>query len=273
VVRLSHTVMGCWQAGAFLVLSVSAYYLLRKQHEVFAKASIKVALTVALFASLMQLLTGSFSADVVTEHQPAKLAALEGHYKTGPGSMYLFGWVNEKEERVDYGIEIPGMLSLLAHGDPEASVTGLDAFAPADRPPVNVTFQFYHLMIAVGMALIALSLAGTFLWWRGTLFNYKWYLGLLVLSVMGPQIANQCGWFAAEVGRQPWIVYNLLRTSEGLSKVVTAEHIIASLIMFSFIYLLLFAVFVFLLNEKIKHGPSDDELPLQIGRKQPLAEA
>jgi cytochrome d ubiquinol oxidase subunit I len=272
VVRLSHTVMGAWQAGAFLVLSVSAWYLLKGRHEAFARASLKAGLVVAMFASLMQAVTGSFSADVVAERQPAKLAALEGHFETGPGTMYLFGWVDAEEGRVR-GVGIPGLLSFLAHGDRREPVTGLEAFAPRDRPPVQATFQFYHLMIAIGMGLIGVSALGMFFWWRGRLFSHRWYLVLLVASVMGPQVANQAGWFAAEIGRQPWIVYNLLRTSEGLSKTVSANHILSSLVMFAFIYFLLFAVFIFLLNEKIRHGPDAGEVPLLPGRKPPLAGA
>ncbi len=172
--------------------------------------------------------------------------------------MYLTGYVNEKKERVDSGIAIPGFLSFLIHGDFEKPVTGLKSFEPKDRPPANFVFQLYHSMVAIGMALIALSLWGTYLWSRGKLFDSKWTLRLFVIAVLGPQIANQVGWFAAEVGRQPWIVYGLLRTSEGLSKSVKAHMVLSSLIMFAVIYLLLFVLFVYLLDQKIKHGPEEE---------------
>jgi cytochrome d ubiquinol oxidase subunit I len=141
-------------------------------------------------------------------------------------------------------------------------VTGLREAAPdrKDRPPVNFTFQMFHLMVAVGFAMIAISALGFLYFWRGSLFEKRWMLWLLVLSVLGPQIANQAGWFAAEVGRQPWIVQGLLRTSDGLSAVVKANMVLTSMILFSAVYVLLFAVFVYLLNDKIQHGPDEADL-------------
>lgn len=258
--RLNHTVCGAWQAGAWLVVSVSAWYLLKKKHLDFAKHSLKIGLAVALAAALLQLVTGDQSANGVSRNQPAKLAAFEGHFETAPAPQYLFGWVDAKGERVRFGVAIPGLLSYLIHGDANRPVTGLRDFPPGDRPPVNFVFQTYHGMVAIGFSLIGLALLATWQLWRGSLFSQRWLLGLLVPSVLGPQLANQLGWFSAEVGRQPWIVYGLLRTSEGLSKVVRSEAIVASLIMFTFVYVLLFAVFVYLLNDKIQHGPDETDL-------------
>lgn len=258
--RISHVYMGCWQAGATLVLSVGAYYLLRGKHEQFARSSIKIGIVVAVIASLGQLVTGHMSADTVAETQPAKLAAFEGHFDaSAPAGMYILGWVNEEEETVT-GIEIPGMLSWLVHQDTQAPVTGLRAFPPEDRPPVNPVFQSYHAMVGIGMLLIVISLGSALAWWRGGLFKRRWLLWVLVYSVLLPQLANQLGWFSAEVGRQPWIVYGLLRTSEGLSKSVSSGDVIISIVLFSLIYLLLFALFIYLLNEKIQHGPDADDV-------------
>jgi cytochrome d ubiquinol oxidase subunit I len=152
----------------------------------------------------------------------------------------------------------------LVGGSTNTVVTGLDAFPEEDWPAVQPVFQLYHLMIAIGMALIGIAWLGMLLWWRGWLFDASnpliraFYL-VLILSVLGPQIANQAGWFTAEMGRQPWIVYNLMRTSQGLSEVVTANQVLASLIMFTFIYALLFAVFLYLLTRKIQKGPDHEE--------------
>ena len=259
--RLFHVLCGAWQAGAFLVVSVSAWYLLKKMHHDFARSSLRVGLTVGLIASLLQLVSGHSSAVGVAKHQPAKLAAFEGRYDTRSNApMALFGWVDEKNERFLFNVEIPGMLSWLVHGDASKPVTGLREFKPEDRPPVNLTFQFYHIMVAVGMGMIVVAALGFLYFWRGALFEKRWLLWLLVLSVLGPQIANQTGWFAAEVGRQPWIVYKLLRTSEGLSAVVKANTVLTSLILFTVIYVLLFAVFIYLLNDKIQHGPDSADL-------------
>jgi len=265
--RLSHVLCGAWQAGATLVLSVSAYYLLRRRHERFARSSIKVALPVALIASLLQLLTGHSSAVMIGKHQPAKLAAFEAHYKeSAPGTLYLFGWVDQRNERVQAGIGLPGLLSYLLSGDARKPVTGLRAFPPSDRPPVQIVFQSYHAMVAIGMGLIALSLLGLLLLRGGALFRRRWLLWVLVFSVLGPQMANQLGWISAEVGRQPWIVYGLLRTSEGVSRVVSEGAVLTSLILFTLVYLMLLLLFLYLLDHKIKQGPEDAE-PAGSGRR------
>ncbi len=260
--RLSHTLCGAWQAGAFLVVSVSAWYLLKRRHEAFARQSLKVGLLMALVASVLQIITGHFSAHGVMKNQPAKMAAFEGHYETKEMPVYLFGWVDEKTEQVKGGVALPQPVSrmILGTGEP---VKGLKEFAPADRPPVKSVFQFYHGMVAIGFSLFGLAVLGVVQWWRGKLFEQRGLLWLMVFSVLGPQLANQLGWFAAEVGRQPWIVYGLLRTSDGLSAVVKANAVLTSLILFAAVYALLFAVFVYLLNDKIQHGPDEADLEPQ----------
>jgi cytochrome d ubiquinol oxidase subunit I len=258
--RLSHVLCGAWQAGAFLVLSVSAYYLLKNKHIEFAQRSFRIALVVAVISSVLQLVSGHYSATVVEKHQPGKLAAYEAHYPEYEAAPYhLIGWVDEKNEKV-YGISIPGLLSFLLSGDPNKPIVGLRAFPPEDRPPVNIVFQTYHGMVIIGMGLILLSWLGLLLWWRKKLFDYKWLLWIFVLSVLGPQFANQLGWFSAEIGRQPFIVYNLLRTEEAFSKTVTTGEVITSLVFFGVIYLMLTALFIYLLNDKIQHGPVDDQV-------------
>lgn len=254
--RLSHVWIGAFLAGAFLVLSVHAYYIRKGKHLAIAKPGFKIALAVAAIFSLAQLFTGHKSADGVAKNQPAKLAALEGHYDSSAvADMYLFGWVNNKTQTTS-GIKIPGGLSFLLHQDFKTPVTGLNAFKPEDRPgQVNAVFQFYHIMVAIGMLLIALTLYSSWLWWRGKLFENKWLMGVFVWAVLLPQIANQAGWFAAEMGRQPWVVYNLLRTSDALSKAVKAEQVLVSLILFTLVYSILLVLFLYLLNKKIKHGP------------------
>lgn len=258
--RLLHVISGAWLAGAFLVISVSAFYLLKNRHIQFSKSSLKIALLVALFASLFQLFTGHSSAVGIHENQPAKLAAMEAVFDDQTNAkIYLFGWVNENNQEVSFSIAIPGMLSFLISGDTDQKVTGLNSFPENERPPVNIVFQAYHLMVAIGFTLIAISLLSVSFWWRKKLFDKRWFLWILVFSVLLPQIGNQVGWITAEVGRQPWIVYGLLKTSEALSKAVTAGQIWFSLILFMIIYAFLFVLFIYLLNEKIKHGPEEPE--------------
>jgi cytochrome d ubiquinol oxidase subunit I len=258
--RLLHVLSGAWLAGAFLVISVAAYYLLKKRHVEFSKSSIKIALVLACFASLFQLFTGDQSAVGVNKNQPSKLAAMEAVFDDQTNApLYLFGWVNEDNQKVNFGIAVPGMLSYLIGGTTEQKITGLNSIPKDERPPVNIVFQAYHLMVAIGFALIGISLLGLFFWWRGTLFDKKWMLWIFVFSVLGPQVANQVGWITAEVGRQPWIVYGILKTSEGLSKAVESGQVLFSLILFTIIYIFLFILFIYLLNEKIQHGPEESE--------------
>ncbi|NLR94566.1 cytochrome ubiquinol oxidase subunit I [Flammeovirga agarivorans] len=261
VERILHVWVGAFLAGAFLFISVHAYYLVRDRHEEISKLGIKIGLAAATVFSLVQLFLGHLSADGVAENQPAKLAAFEGHYHSeDPADLYLFGWVDQESKEV-YGIKVPGGLSFLLYQNFDTRVKGLDAFDENDQPTqINAIFQFYHLMVGIGMMLIGLSLIGSFLLWKNQLYNHKWLLWIFVFAVILPQLANQFGWFAAEMGRQPWVVYGLLRTSDALSRSVRAEQVLFSLIMFTFIYTLLFALFIYLLNKKIKHGPDDSEL-------------
>ena len=258
--RLFHVLCGAWQTGAFLVVSVSAWYLLKRRHLDFARASLRVGLTVALVASLLQLVSGDSSAREVAKFQPAKLAAFEGLYHTtNDAPLTLAGYVDEPDQKV-VGLQMPGLLSFLVAHNTQATVTGLDAFPPQDRPPVEATFLFFHGMVGIGFAMIAIAALGFLYFRHGSLHERRWLLWILVFSVLGPQLANQLGWFAAEVGRQPWIVYGLTRTPAGLSAVVQANVILTSLILFTAVYFLLFAVFIYLLNDKIQHGPDEQDL-------------
>jgi len=255
VERLIHVLLGAWLTGAFMVLSISAFYLLKKQHLDFAKASLKIALVLALFSAVAQMLAGRVSAETVAHYQPTKLVAMEGHYAANaPADFYLLGAVDEKNHQV-HGLKIKGFLSFLEYGDAHKPMKGINAYQKQELPPVSITFESYHLMIMLGGLMLLIGITGAVLWMQGKLFESTWYLKILVPSVLLPQMANQLGWITAEVGRQPWIVYGLLKTSAGLSKAVTADMVLTSLIMFTLIYFMLLALFIFLLDQKIKHGP------------------
>ncbi|TRX15974.1 cytochrome ubiquinol oxidase subunit I [Flavobacterium franklandianum] len=258
--RIIHTWQGAILAGTFLVLSVHAYYIRKGRYVEISKKAFKITLVVATIFSLTQLLSGHSSADGVAVNQPAKLAAMEGHFKkNSPADLYLLGWV-DKEKQTVTGIGIPGGLSFLVHQDFKAPIKGLNDFPVEDRPSqINAVFQFYHIMIAIGMALIGLTLYASFLWWRGKLFETKWLMWIFSFSVILPQIANQVGWFSAEMGRQPWVVYGLLRTSKAFSQEVSSNQIMFSLVLFTVVYSLLLVLFLYSVNKKIKHGPYDEE--------------
>lgn len=261
MVRFGHVLVGAFIQGSFLVISVSAYYLLKNKYIDFAKRSLTIALFIATIASISQLFLGHEHGKVVAEYQPAKLAAYEGLYETQTNApLYIIGYT-DPETKNTYGLKIPGMLSFLVYGDTEAEVTGLNAIPEEDWPPTAMVFQSYHLMVALGMLFIALTLFSWFLFFRKKLFSSKIMLKIFMVSVALPVIANQLGWVSAERGRQPWIVTGLLRTSEGLSKSVTAEEVIISLILFVLVYILLFFVWLYVLDKEIKHGPGEDNSP------------
>lgn len=257
--RIWHVWQGAFLAGIFLVLSVHAWYLLKGRHVEISKKAFKVTLIVGTIFSLLQLASGHSSAEGVAKNQPEKLAAMEGHFRTEPADLYLFGWVDKKNE-VTHGVKIPNGLTYMLHYDTETPVIGLDQYPMEDRPgQVNAVFQFYHIMVAIGMFLIALTVFASFLLWRGKLYDKRWLLRIFVWAVILPQIGNQVGWFAAEMGRQPWIVYKLLRTSDALSKAVTAHQILFAIILFTIVYAILFILFIYLLKKKIVHGIDEHE--------------
>ena len=257
--RLGHVLLGAFVVGGFFVMSISAFYVLRGRHLPLATKSFKVSYVYALVASLLLFVSGHSQAVAVAHNQPAKIAAFEGHYKTGPAPLWLVGMPDDATKEVRGGIGIPGLLSFLVHGDTKAYVKGLDDFPPEDRPPTKVPFLAYHLMIGLGSLHVGLLALGAFFLRKGRIFQKRWLLRAFVVAVVGPYLANEAGWVSAEVGRQPWAVYGLLRTKDAVSKVVPSEHIVTSIVTFALLYSALFFIWLFVMNEKIKHGPADDE--------------
>lgn len=255
--RLAHTLSGAFVLGGFFVMSVAAFYLLKQKHQEFAKRSLVIGLVFAFLASGAAGLAGDNQARLVAFTQPAKLAAFEGHYRTESGGtgLYLFGIPNPPQKRVDLGIRIPGMLSFLVYGNPDKPVTALEHFPESDWPPVPIPFACFHIMVMLGGYFVAVTAFGLFMLWRKRLFETRWLLWIYVYSVIGPFIANEVGWTAAEVGRQPWVVYGLLRTKDAVTHAVPGEQIVASIAAFSIVYVLLGLVWVNVLHNKIVHGP------------------
>ncbi len=295
--RLIHVWLGCFIMGACLVLSISAWYLLRGKHEEFAKKSLKGGLFLCLFSCFAMFLSGHFQAKNVYEHQPAKLAAFEGHFETSVAGMSLIGIPDEESGTIKMNVEIPGGLSFLLHEDFNEEVIGLDKFRPEDRPPVKIPYFAYHMMIGSGVGLTGLMVLATFWLWRGALFDKRWVLWLFVASIIPAIVGNEAGWVAAEVGRQPWIVqaplkvdtegmrvtddqghfiyenHLGLRTNDAVSKAITSEQVLTSIIMFGAIYFLLGILWLFILNRKVQAGPPDSSADVDSGEKQTLEEA
>ena len=269
MVRFTHVIFGAWIQGAFLVMSVSAYYLIKKIHIEFAQKSFAFALGLAALASLAQPLVGHEHAKVVAEWQPAKLAAFEGLYETQEEApLYLLGWTDPETEKTT-GIAIPGMLSFLVHGDTKGTVKGLNEFPKEDWPAVNGVFQSYHLMVSLGMLFIGATGLSLVLLAQKKLFtpSWSWLIKAYIPAVALPVIANQLGWISAERGRQPWIVQGLLRTSEGISKSIVATEVLISLVLFVLVYILLFFVWLYVLDREIKHGPEHLSSEVEAGYK------
>ncbi|MCL5991976.1 MAG: cytochrome ubiquinol oxidase subunit I, partial [Bacteroidetes bacterium] len=262
--RFGHVISASWLTGSFLVLSISAYWLRKKIDVEHAKVTMKIALILAVCSSLTQLFTGHHSGVGVYMQQPAKLAAYEGHFKTAPGNLYTFGWVDVKNQKV-HGVNLPGFLSFLIYLDTKKPLIGINDVPPVIRegkppvkenPPIQLVFQSYHIMVTLGLIMIAMSLVGLLYLILGKLFKTKWLLALYVPAFILPHIANLSGWIATEVARQPWAVQDVLLTREAISKVVSAGQVWFSLILFTMIYLILGTLFVYLMVKKIKQGPA-----------------
>lgn len=282
VQRLTHVLLGCLAVGGFFVLSVSAYYILKDKHQDFARHSFRGALFLSLAASLGLALNGHMQAQNIYKYQPAKLASFEGHYTTGRADLNLIGWPNERAERIDYEVSIPGGLSFMVFDDFTFSkpVVGLDRFRPEDRPPLLIPFFSWRVMVGLGALMIGLCLFGIVSDRKNKLAKNRPLLWAFVFAIGFVMIANQSGWVAAEVGRQPWTVHppvlwnqdgtdlltaadglyhydeNLgLRTSKSFSQAVSIDEAKTSLVLFAVLYAALAAVWLIVLDRKIRTGP------------------
>ena len=258
VPRLLHVFFASWTVGAALMMSVGAFYVLRKRHLELAVPNLKVGLAAfILFATANFGLAGPQMAIEVTHEQPLKLASMEGLWvSTSCAPLYLVGWVDEATQTTT-GISIPCLLSVLAYFNPQATVQGITTFAPPDpTPPINLVFQVYHFMFGMGSLFVPIGLLAGLLYWRKQrLLRTRWMLWILVVTVFFVEAAIIAGWWTAEIGRQPWVVYNVLATADGVSPTLSGLDVAVSLGMFIALYAILLALFLYLLNRAIQHGP------------------
>jgi cytochrome d ubiquinol oxidase subunit I len=258
LIRFFHTIIASWITGSLFAAGISAWYLLGKRSVDYFKTLLKISLIILISTSLIQLVSGHTHSVQVAKTQPEKMAAFEALWDTQKGApLSVFGIPVESEQKTYLNVTIPRLLSILAYLDPEARVSGLNEFPRDNRPPVFLPFATYHLMFALGMFFIAISLLGGYLFFQRRIYQKKWYLWTLVLAIPLPFIANEFGWIAAEVGRQPWAVYRILRTAKAASISVPAEQILFTLIIFILIYLLLFAIFLKILLKILRKGPEE----------------
>lgn len=257
VVRFFHTVMASWMTCAIMIAGIAGYYVRKALHGETAKMMLKIGIILFAVTPLVQLSLGHLHAIQVIETQPEKAAAMEGLFETTKGApLYLAGYVDEQNEKT-YGIYIPRMLSFLYNFNLNSEIKGLREFPKDNWPPVNLVFQAYHVMVGVGMLAIFMGLLGLFLLVKNKLFEAKKYLFVLPFLIPLPHIAHETGWISAEVGRQPWIIYKLMKTADGASVVVSANQLVFSLSMFFLIYSMLFVMFVYLFFKIVKNGPEE----------------
>lgn len=257
--QYAHNMTAAVVTGSFVMAAVGSFYLLSGQHQVHAKTFLQTGVVAGAIASVLIIFpTGHGNARQVFEYQPIKGAAFEGVFKTEHGSgLYLIGQPNLETMTIDNPIKIPRALSILLYSEVYAQVKGLDGFPRKDWPDnLALLYYSYHIMAGLGTTLVSVMGLALFWLWRGRLFVANWLLWLLMLCAPFPYIATTAGWMTAELGRQPWLVYGLLRTSEGASPLVHSGNALFTLLGFLGLYLLLGILFLFLIAETIRHGPT-----------------
>ncbi len=257
--QYSHTMIGSVVTAGFAMSSVGAFYLLAKRNEEHARLFVKTGVVASLVASLAAAFpTGDGQAQMVAKRQPATLAAMEGLFKTRQGApIVLIGQPDMENLRLDNPIYVPKALSFVTHQRWNAEVKGLDAYPRSDWPEnIPLLYYSYHVMLGLGSLFVLTAGIATALLWRGRLYTARWMLWPLMLMVPFPYIANTAGWMTAELGRQPWVIYGLMRTSTGHSMNVSAGNALYTLIGFMAMYSLLSVLFLFLMAKIISRGPT-----------------
>jgi cytochrome bd ubiquinol oxidase subunit I len=254
-----HTMLGATATGAFVMASVGAFYLISNRHAAYGRIFVSVGVVGALAASLFLMATGDQQGRNVAAYQPVTLAATEGLFETSGGApLAILGQPDTTTERLDNPLLLPKVLSFLTYRHWSAEVKGLDQY-PRDQWPDNVPLLYYsfHIMVGLGTVFTAVALICAGWLWRGRLYNSKPLLWILMLSLPFPYIANTAGWMTAELGRQPWLIYGMMRTAAGVSPTVSAGNALFTLIGFMGVYTVLGILFLFLVYREIDHGPEE----------------
>jgi len=261
--QYAHNMGGAVITGALVMAAVGAFYLLSEKHIQQGQIYVRVGVIAALIASLSQVMpTGDAQGRMIATHQPVTLAAIEALWETQPGApLVILGQPNADTKTIDNPIVVPKMLSFLTWRSWSAEVKGLNEVPKQDWPEnIPLLYYAYHIMVGLGTMFIAVTAVATFLLWRRKLYASRWILWVLLLSFPFPYIANTAGWMTAELGRQPWLVYGLLRTADGYSTMVSTANGWFSFLGFLGMYTVLSILFVFLISREIEHGP-DPTLP------------
>jgi len=256
--QYAHNMSGAVITGAFVMASVGAFYLLWGKFVAYGRIFVRVGVVAGLIFSVLQLFpTGDGQGVLIAHNQPVTLAAMEGLFTGQPGApVVLIGQPNVDQRKIDNPVQIPNALSFLTYRAWKADVRGLNSF-PEDQWPSNIALLYfsYHIMVGLGTLFIAIAVVAAFLLWRGKLFSSHWMLWILLLALPFPYIANTAGWITAELGRQPWLVFGLMRTADGYSKMVSAGNGMFTLLGFMGMYTVLGILFLFLVRREIEQGP------------------
>lgn len=249
-----HMTVAAFVATGFAVAGIHALMILKGKNIAFHTKAFHIAILFGGVSAIIQPLTGDIAAKDVAKRQPAKLAAMEAHFETSTSAPLILGGIpDEKEKKVNYAIKIPGALSFLAHGDFEAEVTGLDQIPEENHPPVLVTHIAFQVMVILGMIMVVLSILYFFSTWKKKEWlSKRWFLKLFVLATPMGFLAVEAGWTVTEVGRQPWILYGIMKTEDALTPMPGITY---SFIIFAMVYLSLSAIVAFLLYRQIKMVP------------------
>ena len=256
--QYAHNMSGAAITGAFVMASVGAFYLLWGQHKEHGRIFVRVGVVAGCIFSILQLFpTGDGQGRMIAHQQPVTLAAMEALFSSQPGApLVIIGQPDVDARKIDNPLLVPKALSFLTYRRWQAQVEGLDNF-PEQLWPQNIPLLYYsyHIMVGLGTVFIAIMVVSIFLLWRGKLFDARWMLWILLLSLPFPYIANTAGWMTAELGRQPWLVYGLMLTKDGYSKTVSAGNGMFTLLGFMGMYLVLGILFLFLVRREIERGP------------------
>ena len=256
--RFFHTVSACYVAGSFFLMGISAWYVLRNRHLDVAKLSLRMAIVIAFAGSGLMFVSGDFQTREVQANQPLKFAAMEGICKTENGAALTIIAVPPGQDCAANagGIAVPNGLSAMSDLDPNGQIKGLDQEPDTSLwPPVATIFVGFHLMVAVGSLMLMLMLIGVFFLWRRSVETRRWWLRAAVLAIPLPILAIELGWMVAEVGRQPWIVQGLMKTTAGASPGVSSTDVAVSLVGIVLMYALLFSLWLYSLVREIARGP------------------
>jgi cytochrome d ubiquinol oxidase subunit I len=256
-----HMTLAAYAATGFVVAGIHAFMLLRDRQNRFHRLALSIALTVGGIASILQPLSGDILAKAVAKNQPAKLAAFEAQFETETGASLRIGGIPDEEAGVTrYSIEIPYALSILAHGDPNATVKGLNEFPKDERPPVAMVHFSFQIMVGCGMLMAIITLWSAWRWWRnrgkdaGKWIDSKWFLRALIFAAPLGFVAIETGWIVTEVGRQPWIIYNVMRTSEAVTPM---PGLVVPFVTFTVLYIFLAIITAWLLWRQVAASPSE----------------